>query len=626
MKRTSIIVFIIGLLMPLALWAQAPNIAVISQSQVSVGEQFKVSFESNADGRNFTAPRFDGFTLVGGPFNSTSSSVQIVNGSMNRTVKNTYSYVLRAEREGEFTIGPASMVVDGETIQSQPFKVTVVAGNASTGSATQGAQQGGGQSQQTQQNTSDPQVSGRDLFLKVIPSKRAAYVGEPVVLTYKLYTRVPVSQLSVSKMPSYGGFWMKEANENGNNGQLRQSSEVINGIEYTTAEVQKVVLIPQKAGKLTIEPMAIECMAQIITQRNTQRSNDPFDVFFNDPFFSRSYTNVQKKIETPILTFEAKSLPENGKPASFGGAVGNYNFSATMDTDEVDANEAITLTVTVSGSGNVELVNPPAPVFPPDFEVYDPKITSSVEAGTQGMSGTKKAEYLIIPRRAGDFNIPPIEFSYFNPTKGQYVTQSSSPMSIKVNKGTGGEYNEGGVYANNQESIKYLGSDIRHIKTGESQLRPMNSYFFGSALYFIILAALLLIFLVVLAVVKKRRQFKQDVVLVRNRQATKVAKGRLKNAYNYLKAQDQNRFYEEMSQALWGYISDKLGIERSVLSMDSAKEAMVGKGIDETLADEFVDTLNTCEYARFAPGDATSKMEGLYEKGLDMIMKVEKAI
>lgn len=626
MKRTSIIVFIIGLLMPLALWAQAPNIAVISQSQVSVGEQFKVSFESNADGRNFTAPRFDGFTLVGGPFNSTSSSVQIVNGSMNRTVKNTYSYVLRAEREGEFTIGPASMVVDGETIQSQPFKVTVMAGNASTGSATQGAQQGGGQSQQTQQNTSDPQVSGQDLFLKVIPSKRAAYVGEPVVLTYKLYTRVPVSQLSVSKMPSYGGFWMKEANENGNNGQLHQSSEVINGIEYTTAEVQKVVLIPQKAGKLTIEPMAIECMAQIITQRNTQRSNDPFDVFFNDPFFSRSYTNVQKKIETPILTFEAKSLPENGKPASFGGAVGNYNFSATMDTDEVDANEAITLTVTVSGSGNVELVNPPAPVFPPDFEVYDPKITSSVEAGTQGMSGTKKAEYLIIPRRAGDFNIPPIEFSYFNPTKGQYVTQSSSPMSIKVNKGTGGEYNEGGVYANNQESIKYLGSDIRHIKTGESQLRPMNSYFFGSALYFIILAALLLIFLVVLAVVRKRRQFKQDVVLVRNRQATKVAKGRLKNAYNYLKAQDQNRFYEEMSQALWGYISDKLGIERSVLSMDSAKEAMVGKGIDETLADEFVDTLNTCEYARFAPGDAASKMEGLYEKGLDMIMKVEKAI
>ena len=611
----------------MALWAQTPNISVISQSEVSVGDQFKIAFEANVDGKKFTAPGFDGFTVVGGPFNSTSSSVQIVNGSMSRTVKNTYSYVLRAEREGEFTIGSASMVVDGETVKSQPFTIRVVAGSASgsstPSSSTQGGQQGGGQSQQS---SNDPTVSGQDLFLKVIPSKRSAYVGEPVVLTYKLYTRVPVSQLSVSKMPSYGGFWMKEANENNNNGQLRQSSEVVNGIEYTTAEVQKVVLIPQKAGKLTIEPMSIECVAQIITQRNPQRSNDPFDAFFNDPFFTRSYTNVQKKVETATLTFEAKSLPENGKPASFAGAVGNYNFSASIDKDELNANEAVTLTVTVSGSGNIELVNPPAPVFPPDFEVYDPKIVSSVEASTQGMSGTKKAEYLIIPRRAGDFNIAPLEFSYFNPAKGQYTTLKSSPMNIKVSKGEGGDYNEGGVYANNQEGIKYLGSDIRHIKTGASKLRPMNTYFLGSMLYYIILAVLLLLFLIALLLVKRRRQYKQDVVLVRNRQATKVAKGRLKNAYKFLKEQDQSHFYEEMSQALWGYISDKLGIERSVLSMDTVKEAMMGKGIDESLSNQFVDTLNTCEFARFAPGDAASKMEGLYEKGLDMIMKVEKAI
>lgn len=623
MKRTVIIGFIIGLLMPMALWAQTPNIAVISQSEVSVGEQFKIAFEANVDGKKFTAPGFDGFTVVGGPFNSTSSSVQIVNGSMSRTVKNTYSYVLRAEREGEFTIGSASMVVDGETVTSQPFKIRVVAGNPSSGATTQGGQQSGGQ---TRQSSTDSQVSGQDLFLKVIPSKRSAYVGEPVVLTYKLYTRVPVSQLSVSKMPSYGGFWMKEANENGNNGQLRQSSEVVNGIEYTTAEVQKVVLIPQKSGKLTIEPMSIECIAQIMTQRSTPRSNDPFDAFFNDPFFSRSYTNVQKKVETPSLTFDVKSLPEDGKPGSFAGAVGNYNFTASIDKDELNANEAFTLTVTISGSGNIELVNPPAPVFPPDFEVYDPKVVASVEASSQGMSGTKKAEYLIIPRRAGDFNIAPLEFSYFNLAKGQYVTLHSSPMNIKVAKGEGGDYAEGSVYANNQEGIKYLGSDIRHIKTGDPKLKPLNSYFFGSWMYFIILAALLLCFLVALALVKKRRQFKQDVVLVRNRQATKVAKGRLKNAYKFLKEQDQNHFYEEMSQALWGYISDKLGIERSVLSMDTVKEAMMGKGVDEALSSQFVDTLNTCEFARFAPGDAASKMEGLYEKGLDVIMKVEKAI
>ena len=611
------------MLAPLALMAQEPSIKVSTKSQVTVGEQFRIAFEVNAEGKKFSAPDFGGFSVVGGPFNSSSSSVQIVNGSMTRTVSNTYSYVLRAEKEGEFTIGSASIVVDGDVVKSEPYRITVVAGSPDAGNTAQGGQQSSGQGRQS---TNDPQVSGQDLFLKVIPSKRTAYVGEPVVLTYKLYTRVPVSQLSVSKMPSYGGFWMKECSDN-NGKSLRQSSEVVNGIEYTTAEVKKVVLIPQKAGKLTIEPMGIECLAQILTQRNTQRSNDPFDVFFNDPFFTRGYTNVQKNIETSTFSMDVKSLPEDGKPVGFTGTVGNYNFSATIDRNESNTNEALTLTVTVSGSGNLELLNLPAPVFPPDFEVYDPKISSLVDANGQGMSGTKKAEYLIIPRRAGDFSIPSIEFSYFNPSKQQYFTLRSSQMDIKVNKGAGGDSGEGGgVYASNQEGIKYLGSDIRHIKTGESRLKPVNSHFFASLAYFIIIVALLILFLLALVLVKKRRQFKQDVVLVRNRKATKVAKGRLKNAYKFLKDKDQNHFYEEMSQALWGYISDKLGIERSVLSMDTVKEAMMNKGIDESLSNQFVDTLNTCEFARFAPGDATAKMEELYDKGMDVIMKVEKAI
>lgn len=611
--------------MPMALWAQTPTISVISSSEVSVGEQFKIAFEANVDGKGFTAPRFDGFTVVGGPFNSTSSSVQVINGSMSRTVKNTYSYVLRAESEGEFTIGSASMVVAGETVKSEPFPIRVVAGSASgsstQGSASQGPQQGGG----SRQNTNDPQVSGQDLFMKVIPSKRTIYVGEPVVLTYKLYTRVQVSQLSVSKMPSYGGFWMKEFDENSGN-TLRQSSEVINGIEYTTAEVKKVVLVPQKAGKLTIEPMGLECLAQIVTQRSPQRSNDPFDIFFNDPFFSRSFTTVQKNVETSTLTMEVKPLPEDGKPASFAGAVGNFNFSSVIDSDETSTNEALTLTVTVSGSGNLELLNVPAPNFPPDFEVYDPKVTSNVEANSQGMKGTRKAEYLIIPRRAGDFNIAPLEFSYFDPAKQQYVTLKSSPMNIKVNKGAGDDSEGGGLYASNQEGIKYLGSDIRHIKTDATKLKSTEQHFFASVTYFTVLVALLVIFFVALLLVKKRRQFKQDVVLVRNKQATKVAKLRLKKARKYLDEKDQSHFYEEMSQALWGYISDKLGIERSVLSMDTVKDAMMQKGIDEALANEFVDTLNTCEFARFAPGDAASKMDGLYNKGMEMIMKVEKTI
>ena len=614
---------IITLLVPLAMWAQTPSIKVNAKQQVSVGEQFKITFEVNADGKNFTAPRFDAFTLVGGPFNSTSSSIQVVNGSMTRTVSNSYSYVLRAEKEGSFTIGPASIVVDGDVVTSEPYTVTVLADASGVGAGSQGTQSQGGTSQHQQSN--DPQVSGQDLFLKVIPSKRTAYVGEPVVLTYKLYTRVPVSQLTISKMPAYGGFWMRECDDNNGN-TLRQSPEVVNGIEYNTAEIKKVVLIPQKAGKLTIEPMGLECLAQIVTQRTPQRSNDPFDVFFNDPFFSRGFTNVQKNVETSTLTMEVKSLPEDGKPASFAGAVGSYKFASAIDADETSTNEALTLTMTVSGSGNLELLNMPSPNFPPDFEVYDPKITSGVSANGQGMSGTRKAEYLVIPRRAGDFNIPPVEFSYFDPAKQQYITLKSSSMSVKVNKGAGDDAEGGGLYASNQEGIKYLGSDIRHIKTDDVKMKPVEQHFFASVVYYVILLTLLLVFLVVLLLLKKRRQFKQDVVLVRNKQATKVAKGRLKNAFKFLKDQDQDHFYEEMSQALWGYISDKLGLERSVLSMDTVKEAMTRKGISEVLANEFVETLDTCEFARFAPGDAASKMQGLYDRGMDVIMKVEKTI
>ena len=615
MKKSKIIGIIIALLAPLALWAQDPSITVSAKSQVAVGEQFRVAFEVNADGKHFTAPSFEGFTLVGGPMTSTSSSVQVINGSMSRSVTNTYAYILRAESEGDFTIGSASIKVDGAVVESKPFQIQVVAGAASSATTQQGGQSSGQTQTQSQTNTNDPQVSGQDLFVKVIPSKKSVYVGEPLVLTYKLYTRVSVNQLSVSNMPSYGGFWTKECESQ------KQASEVVNGIQYTTYEIKKVVLVQQKSGKFTIEPMVVECVAQIMTQRNNQWGNDPFG-FFNDPFFSRGYANVPKTIQTSSINIDVKSLPVQGKPDSFDGAVGDYNFTAKVDRDELNTNDAFTLTMTISGKGNVELANLPRPVFPPDFEVYDPKITSSVDVTSQGLSGTKKAEYLVIPRRAGNFTIPSVEFSFFNPAKDAYTALSSPQMNISVAKGAAGD--AGGVYASTQEGIKYLGSDIRHIMTEKSGLRIANTHFFASVPYFLILAAMLVVFLIVWALVSKNRRFKQDTLKVRNKQATKVAKGRLKNAYTYLKNNDQDHFYEEMSQALWGYISDKLGIERSVLSMETVKEAMMSKGMAETLADEFVDTLNTCEFARFAPGDAASKMQGLYEKGLEVIMKVEK--
>ena len=610
------------MLCPLWLWAQDnPTLTVSTKKQVMVGERFQVVFEANAEGKNFQAPSFDGLTVLGGPFTSTSSSFSMVNGSMSHTVKCTYTYALQAYQEGTVHVGSASLTVKGDKITSQPFDIKVIPDDGS-----HAAPSGGGTSSgqgQSQQNTTDSQVSGKDLFLRVIPSKKSAYVGEQVVLTYKLYTKVPVSSVSLSKMPSYAGFWTKDVSDN--SGTLKQSSEYINGIEYTTAEIQKVIVVPQRSGKLTLDPMTMECIAQIRTERNNNRSMDPFEAFFNDPFFNRNIVNVKKELSSQALTLEVKNLPENGKPASFAGAVGNYSFKSDIDKTELRTNEAVTITLTVSGTGNVELLQMPEPVFPPDFEVYDPKISTSTNVGPQGLTGTKKAEYLAIPRRAGSFTIPSVEFSYYNSSTDSYEVLSSDPYEIKVEKGSGSD--EGGaIFTSNQEDIKYLGSDIRHIMTGDARLKPTHTVFFGSAAYFVALLVLLLLFIILLFVLKKREQMSKDTAANRNRKADKVARGRLKNAYQHLKAKDQEKFYVEMSQALWGYIADKLGIERSKLSMDTVSETMKGKNVPDELTQQFVDTLNNCEFARFAPGSAEEKMDDLYQRGIDVISKAEKVL
>ena len=624
-KIFGLLVFILCVA-PMTMWAQDDlKLTVSTKKQVMVGERFQVVFEANAEGKNFQAPSFDGFTVVGGPFTSSSSSFSMVNGSMSHTVKNTYTYALQAYKEGTFHIGAASLTVKGNKVSSEPFDIQVFPDDGShavaSGSGSSGGSSQGGQSQ----NTNDPQVSGKDLFLKVIPTKKSAYVGEQIVLTYKLYTKVPVSSLQVDKMPSYAGFWTKDISDN-SGGSLRQSSEYVNGMEYTVAEIQKVIVVPQRSGKLNIDPMSIECIAQVRTESNNRRqSNDPFDIFFNDPFFNRNIVNVKKELSSSTLSIDVKNLPADNKPNSFAGAVGNYNFKSDIDKTELKTNEAFTLTLTVSGTGNIELLQMPEPNFPPDFEVYDPKITTSPSVTVQGLSGTKKAEYLVIPRRAGNFNLSSVEFSFFNPSTSAYSNLHSDSYEVHVEKGSGDE-GEGGIFASNQEGIKYLGSDVRHIMTGNPHLKTKQSNFFGTAPYFVVLLAMLLIFIVLLLVSKKREQSKEDTMANRNKKATKVARGRLKKADQYLKVKDQDNFYVEMSQALWGYISDKLGIERSKLSMDTVSEAMKEKNVPDDLTQQFIDTLKNCEFARFAPGNAEEKMDDLYRKGIEVITKAEKVL
>lgn len=602
MKRIGL--FLVCLMTAFLLRAQDDvNFKVICKKQVVVGEQFQVSYELSGDGKNFESPDFNGFELVGGPFSSSSSSVQIINGSVTRTNTHTYSFYLRAIKEGKYTLPAASITVNKQKVKSSTAEIEVVKDNSVTaGSASNKAT-----------------VSTKDVFLEAVPNKRSAYLGEQIILTYKIYYTIPISNLSISKAPSYSGFWTKDITDN--NGVLQQSSVMRNGQEYHVATIQEIVLIPQKTGTLTIDPLDITCIAQIRQERQQPKGYDPFENFFGD-IMGSSYTNVKKDMKSQPINIEVKALPAKDKPNSFKGAVGQFTFTSKIDKTEMKSNDAFTVTYTVTGKGNIDLLDIPKPVFPADFEVYDPKITTNIKNNSFGLSGSKKAEYVVIPRSSGKFTLTPTEFTYFDPAKNKYVTLESDKYELKVEK-SANEGSSGIIYAGGQEAIKVVGSDINHIMT-IGELQKGDTLLFGSPLYFIIMIAMIAVFAAAFITYKRINKFNQNQVLVRNKKATKIAKKRLQNAYNYLKIKDQNHFYEELSQALWGYISDKLNISRSQLSMDTVKEAMSSKCVPEDIVNQFIELLNSCEFARFAPGDPGKKMEDLYQKGIEVITKAEK--
>lgn len=578
---------------------------VICKKQVVVGEQFQVSYELTGDGSNFEAPNFTNFEIVGGPFSSSSSSVQIINGSVTKSTTHTYSFYLRAIKEGTFTIPAATITINKKKFKSTTEDITVVKDSSV---AT------GGNTSSVSNNSNTKEV-----FLEAVPNKKSAYIGEQITLKYKIYYTIPISQLTISKAPSYSGFWMKDVTDN--NGTLQQSSTVRNGTEYHVATIQEIVLIPQKPGTLTIDPLDISCIAQIRQDNRQSRGYDPFDNFFGD-IMGSSYTNVKKEIKSQPIDIEVKPLPTKDKPASFKGAVGQFTFTSSIDKNEMKSNDAFTVTYSVSGNGNIDLLELPKPNFPPDFEVYDPKITTNTKNNSYGISGNKKAEYVVIPRVSGDFTISATEFSYFDPAKNRYVVLNSDQYQLHVER-SANEGSSGIIYAGGQEAIKVVGSDINHIMMS-GNLKKSGTLLFASPLYFILVVLMFVLFVVALVLYKRINKFNQNQVLVRNKKATKIAKKRLQNAYNYLKIKDSSHFYEEFSQALWGYISDKLNISRSQLSMDTVKEMMMGKNVSEDIVNQFIELLNNCEYARFAPGDPNKKMEELYEKGVEVITKAEK--
>lgn len=599
-------------LFPFILSAQV--LSVNTKSTVELGEQFRVEFQLNADGSDFRGPDFRNFTVLSGPMLSTSSSIQIVNGKMDRTHSQTYTYILRANKEGDYTIGSASVIVDNSKVTSQSVQIKVVP--ASTQSAP--AQSGGSTSSGQQSDG----ISAKDLFVRAIVDKSSAYVGEQILITYKLYTRVSLRSVNVTKLSSFPGFWTKNLLEPDK--QLQQSKQIIDGQEYIVADIRKLALYPQKAGKITLDPIELSCEAQIRVQ-SSQRGRDPFGGFFDDPFFNRNIRNVQKNLSSNRLSVDVLPLPSTKKPPHFNGAVGQFDMKVAPDRTHLAANDAINYSVTISGKGNLELLELPKPVFSPDFEVFDPKIVSNIKTDASGIHGSKQAEYLLIPRYAGSYSIPPIEFAYFDPVKKEYVNLKSEAFEIVVDKGSA---KEGGmVHAGpSQEGVRYIGSDIMHIKTSPARFRQTGTYFFASFPYFIINALLILLFVAGLLLIGRRKSLQQNQSLMKNKKATKIAKKRLQVAEKHMKKAEQNEFYSEISQALWGYLSDKFNIARAELSIDNVQSTLKGIQVEDEIVDQFVEVLNKCEYARFAPGEAGKKMEDLYKQALEIITKAERTI
>ncbi len=609
------------ILMLPATFLMAANVEFVASGprEVSLGEQFQIVFSVNANGSNFIGPQITGFSVLSGPNGSTSSNVQIINGQMSQSIATSFSFYVQAVKLGTFTIGGATITVDGKKYKSNGLTIKVVKGQ------TSGSQQSGGGTATT------TTIGSKDVFLRAFVSKANPMEGEQVLVDYKIYTRVPIPEYAVTKLPSSVGFWAQDLLEA--NTKPRQYTERINGQQYAVAEIKKEALFPQKAGKLIIQPIQVDVVAQMaIKQSKKKRGADPFgndpffDSFFDDVFSGPKVQQVKRSLTSNSLVINVQPLPNasNGteKPADFTGAVGQFNFNTSIDKSSVKADEPITLKITVSGKGNIKLIDNPKIVFPTDFEVYDPKVTDNVSTSGNGISGSKTFEYLLIPRNPGKFNIKPFSFTYYDLAQRRYVTHTSPSYTINVAKGDGRSYTTGA----SQDVVRSLDSDIRYIKRDVPVLKKYNDFFWNSIGFWVALILPIVLFGAFIITMKSEIKKRRDIALMRNRKATRMAKKRLTKARNFLTAKNSDRFYEEISQALWNYLSDKFYIKRVDLSMDTVRETLLENKITEPTVDSLIAMLEKCEFARFAPAGKESDLQHVYDSTITLITTIENEL
>jgi hypothetical protein len=578
--------------------ATAPDVVV-------VGDQFRLSYKVNTQKvKDFRAPSVKGFEVLMGPSRSTFSNTQIINGNVTSESGITFTYILMANNTGTFTIPGATIVADGGSVVSNSVKIKVLpadqAGQQSSGSAKSSA-------------SSSTGVSSQDLFVTANVTRTSVYEQEAFVLTYKIYTRDSRMGLDNVKLPDFKGFHSQEIERPAN---AHWTQEHYKGRNYYTTVYRQFVLFPQQSGKLSIEPARFDATVEKVTQ-----SDDPFEAFFNG---GGNVVTVKKTLTTPAISINVLPLPA-GKPEGFSGGVGEFNISSSINSTSVKTNDAITVKLIISGTGNLKLLHDPEMKFPEDFEVYDPKVDNQSKITPDGMSGSKVIEYLAIPRHAGDYKIPAVKFSYFDTKSKSYKTLTTEEYNVHVEKGAG---NADNVIANftNKEDLKVLGEDIRYIKLNDVTLRERGNFFYGSPLFWLLYAIPALVLVVLLIVYRKQAAANANIAKTRTKKANKVATKRMKAAGKLLSENNKEAFYDEVLKALWGYISDKLNIPVSQLTKDNVAEKLSASGVSEELTGELLSTLNECEFARFAPGDEGKTMDKVYTSAISVISKMENSI
>ena len=574
-------------------------------STVILDKPFQLVYTVNANAKDLRVPDFNNFDILAGPFESHSQSIQYVNGKSSSSVSVSYTYTVQAQKTGTFTIPSASLTVDGKKVTSNGLSIKVLPADATppANRSQGGGQSGGGQAS----------VSNDNLFIRTEVSKTNVYEQEAILVTYKLYTLVDVVQCNPKGSPDFNGFLKQELDQQQGNKQL--ALENYNGRNYSTYVLYKVILYPQHSGVIQIDKWNFE---SVIRVQNRTQARSIFDDFFD------SYSNVSKFISAPAVKIVVNALPTANKPASFNGTVGHFTLNTSISSTEMKANDAVTLKLNIAGSGNMKLIKNPVIKFPDGFELYDPKVTNNFKTSAAGVSGTKNIEYLFIPRHSGSFEIPSTEISYFDTQEKAYKTLRTPAYKLQVSKGDGNETPvvSGGTYVDKQD-VKQLGKDIRFIQTNKFDISKEEEPIVGTAISWLLFLVPLLISLGLFVLFRKQIKENANVLLVKNKKANKVAQKRLKLALKLLNEGNKDAFYEEVMKATWTYLSDKLSIPVASLTKERVEEELISFNVDSAIINQFVNILNTCEFARFAPNTGQQEMGNLYQDTIQVISSLE---